>query len=54
MTERVLFVINHKAGKNKNLELEKVIMQHANNFNYDIDFYLLCDDEHAIQALITP
>ena len=51
MTERVLFVINYKAGKNKNLELEKVIKQHAINFNYDIDFYIICDNEHAITGI---
>ena len=51
MIERVLFVINHKAGKNKNLELESLIKQHAINFNYDYNFYMLCDDEHAITGI---
>ena len=51
MTERVLFVINHKAGKNKNLELEIVIKKHAINFKYEIEFYMLCDNEHAITGI---
>lgn len=51
MTERVLFVINHKAGKNKNLELEIVIKKHAINFNYEVEFYMLCDNEHAITGI---
>ena len=48
MIKRVLFVINHKAGKNKNLELEILIKKHAINFNYEIDFYELSDKEDAV------
>lgn len=47
MSKRVLFVINHKAGKNKNLELDKIIKKHAINFNYEIDFYELSAIEDA-------
>lgn len=51
MTDRVLFVINYKAGKNNNLELEKVIEHHALKFSYDIDFYMLCDNEDAVTGI---
>lgn len=53
MNDRVLFVINHKAGKNKNPELEEIINKHAYNFNYEINIYRLCAEENAIFGIKT-
>lgn len=51
MGERVLFVINHKAGQSKNPELDKIIKQHAISFNYEFDFYELSNYEDDILGI---
>ena len=46
---KVLFVINQKAGQQSYFKIHEIIIKHAQNFDYEVDFYEMGTNHHAIE-----
>lgn len=46
---KVLFVINQKAGQQSNFKIHEIIIKHAVKYEYEVDFYEMGANHHAIE-----